>query len=129
MAHRHLVSNLLEINAPHQVHLPAVNLQNVETGAFIGVGELDLAVNPAGSQQRSVQDVDSVCCHQNLRSNAMCILRVMFHASLRAATVQHPGYRSCWLPSEPAQQCDDYVQGFVARQPKSYNSKDLFALR
>lgn len=45
---RHLVSYFLEVDAPHQVHFAAVDLQDVESGALVGVGELDLAVNPAG---------------------------------------------------------------------------------
>ena len=30
-AYRHLVSDFLQVNAPHEVHLAAVNLQNIES--------------------------------------------------------------------------------------------------
>lgn len=46
---RHLVSYFLEVNAPHQVHFAAVDLEDVKSGALVGVGELNLAVNPARS--------------------------------------------------------------------------------
>ena len=66
--HRHLVGDLLQVDASHEVHLPAVDLQDVEARALIGVGELDLAVDPAGPKQRRIQNVDSVGRHQNLHT-------------------------------------------------------------
>lgn len=63
---RHLVSHLLEVNAAHQVHFAAMNLQDVESGALVGVGELDLAVDPARPQQCCIQNVYPIGGHQNL---------------------------------------------------------------
>ena len=54
-----------------------MDLQNVKPGALIGVGELNLTVDPAGPQQRGVQDVNSVCGHQNLRSNTSNMFEVV----------------------------------------------------
>ena len=65
---RHLVSHFLEVNAAHQVHLAVVDLQDVESGALVRVGELDLAVNPARSQQCCIQNVYPVGCHQTCSS-------------------------------------------------------------
>ena len=65
--HRHLVSNLLEVNAAHEVHLATVNLQDVKPRPLIGIGKLNLPVNPARPKQCSIQYVYSVGSHQHLQ--------------------------------------------------------------
>lgn len=52
--YRHLVSNFLEVNAPHQIHFAAVNLEDVKSRPLVGVGELNLPVNPAWSEQSCI---------------------------------------------------------------------------
>jgi len=42
--------------------------------------------------------------------------------------VQRPGWRFWLLPSKPAHQCDEYFEGFVDQQPKSYTSKHMCSL-
>lgn len=65
-AYRHLVSNLLQVNATHEVHFATVNLENIKSGPLVGVGELNLPVNSAWSEKSCVQDVYSVGRHQHL---------------------------------------------------------------
>lgn len=63
----HAVRHLPQIDPPHQVHLARVDLQDVKPGGLVGVGELDLAIDPARPQQRRVQDVNPVGRHQHLQ--------------------------------------------------------------
>ena len=62
----HQLRDLLKVNPAGQVHLPRMDLENVETSILIWRRELDLAVNPSWSQESRVQDVDSVRGHDNL---------------------------------------------------------------
>ena len=66
-AYRHLISHLLQVNAPHQIHLATVNLEDVKPRALVRVWELDFAVNPAGPQQSSIQDIYPVGGHEDLQ--------------------------------------------------------------
>ncbi|RUS16688.1 hypothetical protein BC937DRAFT_90921 [Endogone sp. FLAS-F59071] len=52
---------LLKVDILAHRHFARVDLQNTSTGLLIGQRELNLAVQSAGTQQRRVQDVDSVC--------------------------------------------------------------------
>ena len=120
---RHLIGYFLEVNAPHQIHFAAVDLQDVKSGALIGVGEFNLAVNPAWSQQCSIQDVYPVGGHQDLQQqkqtyqersrrcklqcSRMSILLVAFKACCSTnkhaksvkvgASCSAVGCLSCWL--------------------------------
>ena len=62
----HLIGDLLEVDATHQVHLPGVDLEDVHAAALAGVGELDFAVYAPGAQQRGVEDVHAVGGHEDL---------------------------------------------------------------
>ena len=62
----HHLGNLQQIYTSHEVHFSGVNLQNINSGIFIGVRELDLSVNSTGSEEGVIEDVDSVGCHDNL---------------------------------------------------------------
>ena len=53
------------------MHLPGVDFKDVQASRLVGVGEFDLAVNAAGTQQRSIQDVDTISCHEYLGNSAM----------------------------------------------------------
>lgn len=46
----HLVGHLLQVDAPHQVHLPRVDPQDVDPRRLGRVWELDLAVDTARPQ-------------------------------------------------------------------------------
>jgi hypothetical protein len=43
-----------------------VDIQDIQTRIFVGMRELNLAVNATWSEKRIVQNVNSVCCHDNL---------------------------------------------------------------
>lgn len=66
----HLVCNLFEIDATHEVHLARVNLQDVKPGRLVGVWELNLTVDAPRPQQRRIEDVNSVGSHENLDDRA-----------------------------------------------------------
>ena len=42
-----------------------MDFQNVQTGILVGVRELDLAVDTARPEKGVVENVDSVCCHDD----------------------------------------------------------------
>lgn len=52
--YRHLVSNLFEVDAAHEIHLAAVNLEDVKAGTLIGIGEFNLPVNSAWPEQSCI---------------------------------------------------------------------------
>mmetsp|Transcript_38171 Transcript_38171/g.107902 ORF Transcript_38171/g.107902 Transcript_38171/m.107902 type:complete len:380 (+) Transcript_38171:280-1419(+) len=62
----HLVGDLLEINPAHEVHLPGVDLEDLQPSLLVRVRELHLAVDPPGPEQRVVEDVDAVRGHDHL---------------------------------------------------------------
>mmetsp|Transcript_31970 Transcript_31970/g.75966 ORF Transcript_31970/g.75966 Transcript_31970/m.75966 type:complete len:221 (+) Transcript_31970:65-727(+) len=62
----HRVGDLLEVYPAHEVHLARVDLEDVDPAALARVGELDLAVDAAGAQERGVEDVHAVGRHQHL---------------------------------------------------------------
>ena len=62
----HLRRDLLQVDSAHQVHLPRVNLQDVHPRVLRGVGELDLTIDAPGTEQRRVQNVQSVRRHDHL---------------------------------------------------------------
>ena len=63
----HAVRNLLQVDPARQVHLAGVDLEDVQAGGLVGVGELDFAVNAPRAEQGGVQDVNPVGRHQDLR--------------------------------------------------------------
>lgn len=65
---RHKFGDFTQVDAAGQIHFPRMDLENVETGFFVGRRKLDFAVNTTRPQQRRVQDVDSVSCHDHLPS-------------------------------------------------------------
>lgn len=62
----HEVGDLFQVDPPGEVHFAGVDLEDVVAGGVVGVGKLDFAVNAPWPQQRGVQDIDAVCCHQHL---------------------------------------------------------------
>ena len=64
----HLLAYSSQIDPPHQVHLPRVDFEDLDSRVEGGVGELYLPVDPAGPQQGRVKDVDSVSRHYDLDS-------------------------------------------------------------
>lgn len=85
----HLVGDLLEVDAAHEVHLARVDLEDVHARALAGVGELDLAVDAAGAQERGVEDVYPVGRHQHLdlvgRLKAVQLVEQLQHRALHLA--------------------------------------------
>ena len=82
----HLARNLLEVDAPHQVHLPRVDLEDVHAAVLRGVGELDLAVDASRAEQGAVQDVQAVRRHDHLdlvaRLEAVELVEELEHGAL-----------------------------------------------
>mmetsp|Transcript_15463 Transcript_15463/g.58588 ORF Transcript_15463/g.58588 Transcript_15463/m.58588 type:complete len:439 (+) Transcript_15463:3359-4675(+) len=62
----HHARDLAEVNAAHEVHLAAVDLENVLAALLVRSREFHLAVDPAWAKQRWVQDVDAVRGHDHL---------------------------------------------------------------
>lgn len=62
---RYSLGDLAHVDSAHQVHLPRVNFQNICTSLLIRGRELDFSVNATGTQERRVQDVDSVRSHNH----------------------------------------------------------------
>lgn len=62
----HLLGDLGQVDAPRQVHLAAVDAQDVGAGLDRRGRELDLPVDAAGPQQRGVEDVQPVRRHDDL---------------------------------------------------------------
>mmetsp|Transcript_19304 Transcript_19304/g.42066 ORF Transcript_19304/g.42066 Transcript_19304/m.42066 type:complete len:233 (+) Transcript_19304:116-814(+) len=62
----HLNCDLAQVDAPHEVHFPRVDLENVQPSVFVWIGKFDLAVDPAGPEQRLVQDIDAIGGHNHL---------------------------------------------------------------
>jgi len=63
---RHQLGDFREVDSTHQVHFTAVNAENVDTSLVVGVGEFNFAIDSTRSQQRIIQDVDSVSSHDDL---------------------------------------------------------------
>ena len=64
----HELGDLAQIDASCQVHFSRVNLQNVQTGLFVWRWELDLSINATRSQQSRIQNVDTIRCHDHLKT-------------------------------------------------------------
>eukprot|EP00955_Chlamydomonas_euryale_P009987 107350-Chlamydomonas_euryale.AAC.8 len=63
---RHHVGDLGQVDAACEVHLAGVDLEDVDARGLVGVRELNFAVNAARAQQRGVEDVNAVGCHEHL---------------------------------------------------------------
>ena len=57
---------LFKVDIARYCHLPRVNLENASPGGLVGEGELDLAVETAGTEEGRVEDVDTVRCSDDL---------------------------------------------------------------
>mmetsp|Transcript_11675 Transcript_11675/g.17882 ORF Transcript_11675/g.17882 Transcript_11675/m.17882 type:complete len:202 (+) Transcript_11675:193-798(+) len=62
----HLLSNCRQVNIPEQVHFTRMNLHNGHTILSIGIGKLNLTINPTRSQQRRIQYINTIGGHNNL---------------------------------------------------------------
>jgi hypothetical protein len=56
----HLLSNLVQIDTTGEIHLAAVNAENVGSGLDTGGGELDLAVDTSGTEKGGVENVETI---------------------------------------------------------------------
>mgnify|MGYP007096486916 CR=1 FL=1 len=62
----HHFGDLGQINTSHKVHLTRMDFQDVKSGLLVRVGELNLSIDTAWTEQGIIENVDSVCCHDNL---------------------------------------------------------------
>lgn len=61
----HLLGNLGQVDASRQVHLAAVDAQDIGSGLHARGRELNLAVDSAGSQKGGVENVETVGGHDD----------------------------------------------------------------
>ncbi|KAI6756744.1 hypothetical protein HG530_011342 [Fusarium avenaceum] len=62
----HLLGDLVEVDTTGQVHLAAVDAENIGSGLDAGWGELDLSVDTSWSQERRVENIETVGGHNDL---------------------------------------------------------------
>ena len=62
----HLLGYLVKVDATHQVHFTRVNLEDINPSILVRIRELNLPINSTGSEQCIIQNIDSVCRHNNL---------------------------------------------------------------
>ena len=62
----HLLGNDLEVDAADEIHLAGVDLHNGHTVLHVRVGEFDLAIDAAGSEEGGVEDIYTVRGHNDL---------------------------------------------------------------
>jgi len=63
---RHHLRNLLQVNAAREIHLPRVDLQDVQAGVLSRRRKLNLAIDAARSEQGRVQYIDAIGRHDHL---------------------------------------------------------------
>ena len=80
---------LAPVDAGVDAHLAGVDLEDLGAGLLVGEGELDLAVEAAGAQQRRVQNVDAVrgCQHLDavVRREPVQLVQELQHRALHLA--------------------------------------------
>mmetsp|Transcript_32867 Transcript_32867/g.69155 ORF Transcript_32867/g.69155 Transcript_32867/m.69155 type:complete len:205 (+) Transcript_32867:209-823(+) len=62
----HLLSNRVQINIPQQIHSARVNLHNRHTILGIGIGEFNLTIDTARTEQRRIQNINTIRGHDHL---------------------------------------------------------------
>lgn len=82
----HRLGNLHQVDASNEIHFARVDLQDVKSSLFVGVGELYLSVDTAGAEQGIVQNIDSIGCHDDLdvcgRLETIKLVKKLEHSSL-----------------------------------------------
>ncbi|KAI6764693.1 hypothetical protein HG531_012580 [Fusarium graminearum] len=62
----HLLGNLGEVDTTGQIHLSAVNTENIRSGLNTRRGELDLSVDTSWSQESGVENIETIGGHDDL---------------------------------------------------------------
>ena len=62
----HLFRDLGEVDTTGEVHLAAVNAENIGSGLDAGRGELDLSVDTSWAQEGRVENVETIGGHDDL---------------------------------------------------------------
>merc|ERR1711988_1922335 len=95
----HELSNTLEVDTTGEVHATRVDLEDIETGLLTRVGELDLAVDTAGTEEGRVEDVDSVGGHEDLdvlcRLKSIELVQQLQHGALHFTVSTHGTLHTC----------------------------------